>query len=80
MQPEKIILVGFDMRLDLGIHWHGRHKELNNPVTGNVERWRRVIDDASETIAALGIRALNVSPVSALQAYPKMSLSEALKC
>lgn len=76
----KIILVGFDMSLDHGVHWHGKHVGLNNPTVRNVDRWRRCIDAAAEPIEALGITVVNTSPVSALQNYPKMSLAEALAC
>lgn len=75
----RIVLVGFDMQLRTGIHWHGRHgRGLNNPTRHNVERWRRVLDQAAPALAALGVEVVNVSPVSALTAYPKMSLEEAL--
>lgn len=75
----KIILVGFDMRVDKGVHWHGKHGYgMNNPTTGNVARWRVVADKAAPALAALGVEVVNVSPVSALTAYPKMTLEEAL--
>lgn len=81
MMPAKIILVGFDMTLAHGIHWHGRHTGgLNNPTDRNVERWRRCVDAAAEVIAALGIKVINASPISALTKYPKMSLEDALEC
>lgn len=75
----KIILVGYDMTIANGLHWHGAHpKGMNNPQAGNVERWRRCIDHAAETIAALGITVINTSPDSALCNYPKMGLLEAM--
>lgn len=77
----KIILVGYDMRLDRGVHWHGRHPtQLNNPTDGNVERWRRAIDGTAPFIDALGVRCINASPVSALMNFPKMTLEDALAC
>ena len=77
----KIILVGFDMRVDLGLHWHGKHPSgMNNPSARNADRWRRCVDAAAEVIAALGVTVVNASPISALQNYPKMSLKEALAC
>ena len=77
----RIVLVGYDMRVDRGLHWHGAHGGgLNNPTEPNVARWRRVIDAAAPILQALGIRVVNASPVSALTAYPKMSLEEALEC
>jgi hypothetical protein len=81
LRGAKIILVGYDMTLDHGIHWHGRHGGgLNNPTKRNVERWRRCIDAAAPIIAALGISVANASPISALQNYRKMSFEEALAC
>lgn len=75
----KIILVGYDMQLDGGIHWHGEHQGgLNNPTPANVARWRRTIDANAPTIKKLGIKVINTSMVSALTQYPKMSLMEAL--
>lgn len=77
----KILLVGYDMTLAHGLHWHGRHTGgLNNPTAGNVERWRRCIDAAAEVIDALGIKVINASPISALTKYPKMTLLEAMEC
>lgn len=75
----KIILVGYDMRLDKGLHWHAKH-EGNNPLQKNVDRWRKSIDNASVVFDALGVPVINASPISTLLAYPKMSLQEALAC
>jgi hypothetical protein len=76
----RIALVGFDMRLDLGAHWHGAHgRGLNNPTAPNVERWRRVVDGAHTVTSALGVKVVNCSPVSALVNYPKMSIEAALE-
>lgn len=77
--PKTIILVGFDMQLTGGIHWHGRHPfHMNNPTAKNVDRWRRVVDAAAPVLKARGIHAVNLSHESALVNYPKMSLNEAL--
>ncbi len=76
----RIILLGFDMTLAAGVHWHGRHPAgLNNPTAQNLARWRRHMDDAAPTLAALGIEVINASTSSALTAYPKMSLEDALQ-
>lgn len=80
MWPAKILLIGFDMRIDHGLHWHGPHRNLNNPSDRNVQRWRRCMDAAAVQIAALGIRVVNCSEISALTAYEKMDLGEALAC
>lgn len=75
----KILLVGFDMTLVHGIHWHGPHKTLNNPNPGNVARWRNAIDNANITLNGLGICVINCSAISMLQNYQKMNLQEALE-
>lgn len=75
----KILMVGVDMSLKYGVHWHGKHPVgMNNPRSGNVERWRRAVDAPAQIIAGLGVKVINCSPVSALRNYQKMTLEEAL--
>jgi len=75
----RILLVGFDMSLERGIHWHGAHRDrLNNPPQGRIGIWRKRLDAAAPAIAARGIEVINTSPDSALTAYRKISLHEAL--
>lgn len=76
---KKIVLVGFDMRIDKGLHWHGKHEDgLHNPHNGQVERWRKALDAAKPSLDAAGVRVINCSQVSALIAYPKMKFEDAL--
>lgn len=78
---KRIILVGFDMRLDHGVHWHGPHgKGLNNPRDPLFASWRDALNGAAPTLAALGVEVLNASAISALTAYPIMDLREAVGC
>lgn len=75
----KILLVGFDARLDLGQHWHASHpKPLNNPSEKSIMRWRRAMDAAARQLRGLGVTVINCSAESALRAYPKMGFEEAL--
>lgn len=75
----RVLLVGVDMRLDRGVHWHGRHGVgLNNPREENITKWRRVFDTVAEPIAKLGVEVINCSLVSTLTAYPIVDFSEAL--
>lgn len=76
----RIILVGFDMTADHGMHWHGPHDRagLSNPTHAKLKRWREAIDDAAKALAVAGIEVVNCSPVSTLTAYPKVTLQEAL--
>jgi hypothetical protein len=74
----KIVLVGYDLRVDHGLHWHGPHpKGMNNPGNG-LGRWRRSIDGAMSDLAKLDIQVINASMVSMLQNYPKMTFAEAM--
>jgi len=76
----KIILVGYDMTVAAGLHWHGAHPEgLNNPRAPNVERWRRAVDNAWHVIEPLGVKVINCSAISMLRKYPKMTLQAALE-
>lgn len=75
----KIVLVGYDMTLDHGMHWHGAHpKGMNNPRQHNVTMWRQILDGAAGTLKNLRIEVINASSKSALTAYPKTNLSAAL--
>lgn len=76
----RIVLVGYDMRVDRGTHWHGDHpKGMNNPAASNTARWRQVLDAQAPLLASMGVSVINASPVSALEAYPKMTFEAALE-
>lgn len=75
----RVLLVGFDMTVSYGLHWHGRHPgAMSNPTFATTERWRRALDGAAPVIAGAGVEVINCSAISALQNYPKMSLERAL--
>lgn len=77
---KRILLVGYDMRIDLGQHWHPRHPPpLSNPYNEIVVRWCRAIDGAAIQLRELGVSVINCSLVSALKNYPKMPLPQALE-
>lgn len=68
----KIILVGFDMHAEGGVHWHGLHGDgLQNPALEHMQRWRDLMDAAAPTLAERGIEVVNCSQWSALRAYRK---------
>jgi len=75
-----IALVGFDMRIDSGAHWHGRHPSpLRNPDDGIFYVWRKALDGQAPKLTARGIDVVNCSPVSALTAFPKMTIEQMLE-
>lgn len=69
-----IVLVGFDMRVDMGLHWHPDHKQ-RNPEAHHMERWRMALDAQAPRLAGLGVAVLNASPVSRLRAFPRIDLA-----
>lgn len=74
--PE-IWLVGFDMRIDRGLHFHGRHvKGLNNPSQHNLLRWRSAFMRAAPTLARHGISVINANSESHLTAFRFGDLGE----
>jgi hypothetical protein len=78
---KRILLIGFDMRLESGCHWHPRHPyPLSNPdACSNIPRWRKSLDGAAKKLAENGVQVINCSMLSDLRAYPKMSLEKALE-
>jgi hypothetical protein len=76
----RIVLVGFDYRVDRGVHWHGRHGgRLNNPTELITRRWRARLDATAPTFTRLGIEVINASEHSTLTAFPKRPLLEAIR-
>lgn len=71
-----IALVGFDARIDMGVHWHGKHERTGNPTRWTAATWATNLDAAALVLAAHGVRVVNCSPVSALVAYEKMELED----
>lgn len=72
-----IVLVGLDMTVKHGAHWHGRHEGgLHNPNAGCAEGWRYKLDNVAPQLEAAGITVLNASPISALTAYRKVDFCE----
>jgi hypothetical protein len=75
----RIGLVGFDMRDDLGVHWHGRHPSgLNNPTRRNFMNWRAAFERAAPLLTRLGVQVFNLSPVSTLTCFPFAKIEDVL--
>lgn len=73
---KRALLIGFDMTLANGEHWHGRHTQgLNNPREHNIRRWLSAHWSTPD-----GVEIINCNPQSALDAYPKMSFEDAIRC
>jgi hypothetical protein len=73
---KRIIMLGYDcQKTDGKTHWHGDHpKGLGN--ANGVERWNDTFHLFADTV---GIEIINASRVTALDAFPTLSLEKALR-
>lgn len=74
----RIVLVGFDMTLAYGAHWHKEGNGVGRAEAGRVKSWCVEMDACAPQFAAMGVTVINVGETSALQAYPKMPLMQAV--
>lgn len=76
---KRIILLGFDMRVgeEGEVHWHGLHA-WKNPKVEDLAYWREVLDGQAQRLRDLGVEVINATPNSALTAYPRISIENAL--
>jgi hypothetical protein len=75
-----ILLLGFDAREPTATsksHWFGDHPRIE-PVAAYAE-YRKAFSAGESAIDAAGVRVLNCSPGSAIDSFPKMDLTEALR-
>lgn len=72
----RILWLGLDCR---GKHWHGDHPiPLRNPTPQRLAIWAATFDALATRLRQMGAEVVNCSEMSALQAYPKMSVEAAL--
>lgn len=76
---KKLLLVGFDMTIARQSHWHEDTRGTGKPDVKRTEAWRAALDGCAGQFTALGVKVVNCAMESALKAYPKMLLSEALR-
>lgn len=75
----RIILVGFDMTLDRGEHWHPHAvgTKAKKDRKGMTE-CRVALDQCAPQLSRLGVEVINAAPQSALVNYPKMDFRDAI--
>lgn len=77
---KRILLVGFDMTLANGAHWSNETEAVAKPDAARTNMWREEFDACAPQFETLGVKVINCAMKSALKAYPKMPLHEALSC
>lgn len=76
---KRIYLLGFDMQADKKsgrTHWHGHYKSKirDNTFKRHLKGFSQIAKDANK----MGIEIINVSPGSAIDKFPKVSLKDVL--
>lgn len=76
---KKIILTGYDMKLTERTHWHGDHEsDLNNPTKEFLRSCAVIMNQQASIIKSREVEVINATLDSAIEAYPKIPLREAL--
>jgi len=74
---QEIVLLGFDMRfVDGRCHWHDGYPVAN--VEKSFKQMVKYFDTLVGPLKEVGVLVLNANPDSAIGAFPKISLGEAL--
>jgi hypothetical protein len=74
----RVLLLGYDMHIKRGTHWHAPYSTSHNPTEGSARVWRDELNDLGARILKRGIAVINCTPGSALKCFPQLSLNEAL--
>jgi len=72
----RILLLGYDCSLRAGTHWHGKHKNIRNPTSESIQRWRDEFIRLRQWAA--GIEIINCSRETDLHVFPRSTLEAEL--
>jgi hypothetical protein len=77
----RILLIGFDLHADDGIHWYGPNawRGATNPGERQFRRWRDAFAAAAPQLKQLCIDVVNASSRSALTCFRRQSVEATLK-
>lgn len=72
----RLLLLGLDY---CGKRWHGEHPNKREQSPHTLERWRAIFDTTASEAKAMGADVVNLSAVSALKAFPKLTIEQAFE-
>ncbi len=80
MKANPILLVGFEMHVGNGVHWHEpyNNKQLRNPGKQQMIVWRMDMERLATKLADRGTHVINCTPDSAIKCFPYKPFAEAL--
>lgn len=80
LQPSRLYLLGFDMCRDRAgcASWHAPYPWAPSGATSNGKyaAWAKQFQEAADCFAGIGCDVCNVSPASAITAFPKITAAE----
>jgi len=73
-----IILLGYDMTVTNGSHWHPDHEfsGATNPSNRTFDSWIHAFDKVAPALSSVGVEVLNASRHTALKCYKKVDLED----
>ena len=71
-----VIMLGFDVSVDAGIHFHGQHKNTSNPDARRCNRWLTQFARIPKKYPKAVV--VNCSRKTALSCFPRMDLESAI--
>lgn len=77
---KRVLLIGFDMTDNAGVHWYGRNNWLNanNPAYSNFQRWLRAFEKAKPVLQSLGVEVISASQSPAFKVFPRHSVEDTI--
>lgn len=77
---KRILLIGFDMTDNAGVHWYGRNNWLNanNPAHSNFERWLKAFGKAKPVLQSFGVEVISASQSPAFKIFPRHSVEDTI--
>lgn len=75
---DKVILLGFDCSVDVGMHWHGEHDKTQNPDSIKCKKWMAQFSQVAMIAEALKADVVNCSRQTALKCFRMSDLKHEL--
>jgi hypothetical protein len=76
----RILLLGVDMSVKHGVHWHGSHPEgMSNPDERILPRMREYWETLVPHAKLNRVAIYNCSPISELECFPKVALENCIE-
>jgi hypothetical protein len=74
----EVILLGFDLSLKHGSHWHGPHQRGPNPTECSIRTWQGYFKQTARACRKLGFPVYNCSRQTELEGFERRTLEEVL--